>query len=78
MFGWKKRERPPTADLVCPQCLKEKKRSIVYCGFGLNVPCYWDENGKFHDEYINNLLHLMHQCSNGHVFGRTRPYLIER
>lgn len=57
--------------MICPQCQKEGKKSIIYPGMGYTTlvwnPPFYDENGKYH-HHDTNATTSEYKCSNGHAW----------
>ena len=53
--------------MICPECKKEGKKSIVYPGYGSTTLMYcqpfYDENGKYHHHDMNTTT-TPYSCSN--------------
>lgn len=55
--------------VLCPECVKEGKKSTVRFGAGMSTlvyfPPYYDEDGNYHDDDHNKKTQEYY-CSNGH------------
>lgn len=55
--------------MICPECQKEGKKSMVYPGVSSTTLMYcapfYDEKGEFHN-HDSNITTTPYSCSNGH------------
>ncbi len=55
--------------MMCPECVKEGKKSCVYIGTSTTTLLAWtpyyDEDGGYHNENPNRIT-TQYSCSNGH------------
>lgn len=60
--------------MICPSCLSEGKKSLVYPGMASTTLMYcapfYDEDGKYHHHDANTTT-SSYRCSNGHEWAES-------